>query len=149
MHYLHYLQFLFTYTSFWLNAWYQSQVSSVYRWTLQQDGAPSHTANNTINYLKRENVSFNESQMWPPNSPDLNPLDDAVWGTLQQQFGPATSLARPKIYYCRSAETGHCIRMEQVITALHWPQHWRMASSYTRVVQQHGGHIEHTSSSEC
>ena len=36
--------------------------------------APSHTANNTINYLKRENVSFIEPQMWPPNSPDLNPL---------------------------------------------------------------------------
>jgi len=22
--------------------------------------------------------------MWPPNSPDLNPVDYAVWGTLQQ-----------------------------------------------------------------
>ena len=27
--------------------------------------------------------------MWPPNSPDLNPVDYAVWGALQQQ---------PKIY---------------------------------------------------
>ena len=26
-------------------------------------GAPLHTANNTINYLKRENVSFIEPQM--------------------------------------------------------------------------------------
>ena len=34
-----------------------------YRWTLQQDGAPSHTAKNTINYPKRENVSFIEPQM--------------------------------------------------------------------------------------
>jgi len=56
-----------------------------YRWTLQQDGAPSQTANNTINYLKRGNVSFTEPQMWPPNSPDLNPVDYAVWGALQQQ----------------------------------------------------------------
>jgi len=23
--------------------------------------------------------------MWPPNSPDLNPVDCAVWGALQQQ----------------------------------------------------------------
>jgi len=23
--------------------------------------------------------------MWPPNSPDLNPVDYAVWGALQQQ----------------------------------------------------------------
>ena len=42
-----------------------------YNWTLQQDGAPSHTARNTINYLERENVSFIEPQMEPPNSPDL------------------------------------------------------------------------------
>ena len=56
-----------------------------YRWTLQQDGAPSHTAKKTINYTsKRENVSF-IVHMWPPNSPDLNPVDYAVWGVLQQQ----------------------------------------------------------------
>ena len=56
-----------------------------YRWTLPQDSAPSHTAKNKINYLKMENVSFIEPQMWPPNSPDLNPVDYAVWGALQQQ----------------------------------------------------------------
>ena len=33
---------------------------------------------NTINYLKRENVSFIEPQMWLTNSPDLNPVDYAV-----------------------------------------------------------------------
>ena len=56
-----------------------------YRWTHQQDGAPSHTAKNTINYLKRENVSFIKPQIWPPNSPDLNPVDYTVWSALQQQ----------------------------------------------------------------
>jgi len=44
-----------------------------------------HTLQKTVNYLKRENVSFIEPQMWPPNSPDLNPVDYAVWGALQQQ----------------------------------------------------------------
>jgi len=38
-----------------------------------------------INYLKGENVSFIKPQMWPPNSPYLNPVDYAVWGALQQQ----------------------------------------------------------------
>src|SRR6218665_2868326 len=37
-------------------------------WTLQQDGAPSHTAKNTMEYLRRENISFIEPDMWPPNS---------------------------------------------------------------------------------
>jgi len=49
------------------------------------DGAPPHTAKNTINYPKRENLSFIEPQMWPPNSTDLNLVDYAVWGALQQQ----------------------------------------------------------------
>ena len=39
----------------------------------------SNNAKNTINYLKTENVSFIESQMWPPTSPDLNTVDYAVW----------------------------------------------------------------------
>ena len=51
-----------------------------YKWTLQQDSAPSHTEKNTINYLIRENVSFIKPQMWSANSPDY-----AVWGALQQQ----------------------------------------------------------------
>jgi len=33
---------------------------------------------NTMNYLKRENVSFIKPQMWPPNSP----VDYAVWDAL-------------------------------------------------------------------
>src|SRR6218665_1410919 len=37
-----------------------------------------------MEYLRRENISFIEPDMWPPNSPDLNPVDYAVWGALQQ-----------------------------------------------------------------
>ena len=40
-----------------------------HNWTLQQDGAPSYTARNTINFLQ-ENVNFIEPDKWPPNSPD-------------------------------------------------------------------------------
>jgi len=59
-----------------------------YWWTLQQDGAPSHTAaaRNTIAYLLRQNVTFIEPDMWPPNSPDLNPFDYAIWGALQERL---------------------------------------------------------------
>ena len=55
-----------------------------YSWTLQQDGAPSHTAMNTLTYLRRENVTFVEPDTWPLNSPELNPVDYAVWGDLQE-----------------------------------------------------------------
>ena len=56
-----------------------------HNWTLQQDGAPSHTARNTINFLHQENETFIEPDMWPPNSLDLNPVDYAIWGALQQK----------------------------------------------------------------
>jgi len=56
-----------------------------HNWTLQRDGAPSHTARNTINFLHEENVNFIEPEMWPLNSPDLNPVDYAIWGALQEK----------------------------------------------------------------
>ena len=49
-----------------------------HRWTLQQDGAPAHTARTTMDYLKKQKIDFIEPDMWPPNSPDLNPVDYAV-----------------------------------------------------------------------
>jgi len=53
---------------------------------LQQDGAPSQTARNTPTYLRRENVTFIEPHMWPPNSPDLNPVDCAAWSAPHRRF---------------------------------------------------------------
>ena len=58
--------------------------AGILRGCLRQNGVPSHTARNTPTYLRREKVTFIEPHMWPPNSPDLNPVDCAVWGALQQ-----------------------------------------------------------------
>jgi len=40
---------------------------------------------NTLTYLRRENVTFIEPDMWPPNSPDLIPVDYTVWGRGARQ----------------------------------------------------------------
>ena len=42
--------------------------SGRYRWTLQQDGAPAHTARNTIAYLRRQNITFIEPTCGHPTS---------------------------------------------------------------------------------
>ena len=68
--------------------------SGRYRWTLQQDGAPAHTARNTIAYLRRQNITFIEPDMWPPNSPDLNPVDYAIWGPLQERVYHGIEISR-------------------------------------------------------
>ncbi|EYB97976.1 hypothetical protein Y032_0135g1925 [Ancylostoma ceylanicum] len=49
----------------------------------QQDGAPSHTAKDVQQLLQQEMSDFIKSDEWPPSSPDLNPLDYAVWGFLE------------------------------------------------------------------
>ena len=55
-----------------------------HKWAFQQDGAPLHTVRNTTDYLKKEKIDFIEPDMWPTNIPDLNRVDYAVWGNLQQ-----------------------------------------------------------------
>jgi inhibitor of nuclear factor kappa-B kinase subunit alpha len=51
----------------------------------QQDSAPAHRAYETIELLKRETPAFISPSVWPPNSPDLNPVDYKVWGVLQER----------------------------------------------------------------
>ena len=56
-----------------------------------QEGATSHTTNLNINFLNPKfwgRITSHQSplrQNWPPNSPDLNPLDSFVWGYIQDQ----------------------------------------------------------------
>ena len=51
----------------------------------QQDSAPAHRAYDTIAMLRRETPAFITPSLWPPNSPDLNPVDYKIWGALQDR----------------------------------------------------------------
>ena len=37
--------------------------------------APAHRARETVELLKKETPDFIPPNLWPPNSPDLNPVD--------------------------------------------------------------------------
>jgi len=41
----------------------------------QQDSAPEHRTKDTIALLRRETPSFVGPELWPANSPGLNPVD--------------------------------------------------------------------------
>ena len=47
-------------------------------WTLQQDGASSHTAKISQNWCETNLNSFWDKTLWPPSSPDLNPMDFSI-----------------------------------------------------------------------
>ena len=51
--------------------------------TFQRDGTPAHRATKTVQLLKKMTLDFIPPTMWPPNSSDLNPVDYAVWGIMQ------------------------------------------------------------------
>ena len=56
-----------------------------------QDGAPSHKAEETQNFIRDNVPEFIEVDIspqrnngeWPPNSPDLNVLDYSLWSILK------------------------------------------------------------------
>ena len=45
----------------------------------------AHQTRATIELLQKETPEFMPPQVWPPNSPDLNPVDYSVWGLLQEK----------------------------------------------------------------
>lgn len=49
----------------------------------QQDGARAHTAKATIEYLQQNVPELLLPDLWPPNSPDLNPVDYSIWSKLE------------------------------------------------------------------
>jgi len=48
----------------------------------QQDSTPAYRAKMTIDWI--EYTSIHCPSLWPPNSPDLNPVDHCVWGILKE-----------------------------------------------------------------
>ena len=64
----------------WLDATYPE---GNYVW--QQDGAPGHTANKTQKWCADNLAKFWTKEMWPPSSPDLNPLDYSIWSVVESK----------------------------------------------------------------
>ena len=51
----------------------------------QQDSAPAHSARETIKLLQRETPAFISPDLWPPNSPDLSPVNYKICGVMQDR----------------------------------------------------------------
>ena len=54
-------------------------------YVFMRDGTRSHTANETVRFLNQQRyLTLLQPNMWPPNSPDLNPVDYCVWSVLER-----------------------------------------------------------------
>lgn len=52
-----------------------------------QNGAPAHTSNRTQAWIQENGIDFWHKEMWPPSSPDANPLDFSFWYELSRTVG--------------------------------------------------------------
>ena len=90
----------------------------------------------TVEFLQRTVPNFIEPSVWPPISPDLNPVDYAVWGALQQSAYciPISNLGvhKDKMRTCWES-------LDQQIINKSIDQ-WR--DRLKAVVRVNGGHIE-------
>ena len=69
----------------------------------QQDSAPAHHTHETIGLLQCETPNFIPPNLWPPNSPDLNPVDYMVWQVMEQHVYHSTVNTGNELNECLSA----------------------------------------------
>ena len=103
----------------------------------QQDNAPSHRAQNTVNFLSENTPDFIAPLLWPPNSPDLNPVDYRIWGLLQERV--YTTPIRD-VQHLRQRLTEEWSKFDQRIVDQSVSQ-WR--ERLRACVRNDGGHFEH------
>ena len=116
------------------------KMKRVFRGTplvFQQDNAPSHRAKSTQDYLKEKVSDLIDSDRWPANSPDLNPMDYSVWGALKKKVYRSSSSTTEDLKAAIVKEW-RALSQDFIDNAiLQWRKRLRL------VIQQNDGHIEH------
>jgi len=76
--------------------------------------------------------------MWPPNSPDLNPVDYAIWGALQEKVYRLRKFTSVEQLKLTIIEEWRNIGQRFIDRSINeWCQRLQ------EVVHKQGGHIEH------
>jgi len=110
---------------------------SANRFIFQQDGAPCHRSRQTVAFLSANVPEYIEPENWPPNSPDLNPVDFSIWGALQQL------VYRQRIRDLDNLKDVLRSCWEQISQDLINKAIDQWLSRISLVIRAKGGHIEH------
>lgn len=84
---------------------------------LMQNGAPAHTSASTQNLLAMELGAdgFWSKEMWPPSSPDCNPLDFSFWTALATTVGDTASKNRAELISRLQERWRHVLHHDYVV----------------------------------
>ena len=118
----------------------KNRVQRDIQW-FQQDGAPPHTANITLDWLDHKFpnrlISRKHEPEWPPHSRDLNPLDFYLWGFLKNNVYRNNPQIIPELKKAIMQKI-NAIPKEECIRGIN-----NFASRIQVCRQQNGGHLEH------
>ena len=87
---------------------------------LLQDGAPSHRVKDSC-AAGAKDASFIPPTLWPPNSPDLNPVDYSVWSVLHE-----------RVYRTKISDVDELKRRISE-SRRYWTCRWRVAPASARL----------------
>jgi len=103
----------------------------------QQDSASAHRACETIELLSRMTPNFIGPEMWPPNSPDLNPVHYSIWSVVEERVYQQRIQNTDKLRQ-RLVAVWKDLEQHIVDTAIDpWRRH------LTACIRAKGGHFEH------
>ena len=103
---------------------------------LVQDSAPAHASHRVQDFLERRIPLYVPKDIWPSNSPDLNPCDFWMWGVLEQK---SNSKAHASVSDLKKA-------IQRAAGAIDPEEARRACSAFRRRLERvrdaNGGHIE-------
>jgi len=98
------------------------------------DSAPSRRANRTVELLQNETPNFINPALWPPNSPDLNPVDYRIW--IKRAY--KTKISNIKELKHRIKQVWDEMDQREIDKAI---SEWR--PRLQTCIRAYGGHFEH------
>ena len=107
--------------------------------TFQQDGAPAHTAVMTQEWIGQHCPDMIKKNEWPPNSPDLNPLDYHVWGAMLREIPDVFS--ETKEFNGARERVGD--NLDEFAARSYRPCHPSIRKRLNACVKVKGSHFEH------
>ena len=133
-------RYLVVVRKFWARLGRERGLDRSLQW-YQQDGAPPHTSNETLRYLRSKFqdrlISRRCVNEWAPHSPDLNPLDFFLWGYLKDNVFRGRPQTIPELKQA----------VAQKIREIELPTCTRVVDNFVRriklCIQRGGRHLEH------